>query len=145
MPINNRDVGNTIDEAARILASPLPRRQALRALGNILIGSLLAALGVKQANAGCIPGCASGQTCCPGLFGNVVKPFCIAAGRICCGSTSCASGQTCCTDEGQYFCVAGGRTCCGLSSCASNQSCCSEVCCSNNQACKFGRCQASQS
>ena len=40
-----------LDDIARILASPIPRRQALRLLGGILAGGILSTLGVKQAAA----------------------------------------------------------------------------------------------
>ena len=51
------------DEAARILAGPLPRRQALRRLVGMFAGGLLAAFGSGQAEAAtCKPACSAGQT-----------------------------------------------------------------------------------
>jgi hypothetical protein len=83
-------MSNLLDDAARILASPLPRRQALRALSRILAGTALAAFGTKIADAqpGCGPnGCPSGQVCCASQC---------TKGAICCGRSACAAQQKCC-------------------------------------------------
>jgi hypothetical protein len=125
-------MANLFDDAARILASPMPRRQALKALGRVLTGSLLAAFGVRQAESQaanpevrstCRPACSPDQKCCPG-YG--IAAFCVGASRICCGDKSCAAGASCCTDtRGQKFCSGVGRTCCGNTSCVTaEQKCC---------------------
>jgi hypothetical protein len=128
-------MGNLVDDAARILASPMPRRQAVQALSRVLMGSLLAALGVRdsQGQASCRPPCSGGQQCCPGGDGDNDaddrgRGFCVGSSRTCCGSTSCAAGQTCCTGRnGQKFCIDAGRTCCGDDAddaCRAGQTCC---------------------
>jgi hypothetical protein len=123
-------MGNLFDDAARILASPLPRRQALKALGRVLTGSLLAAFGVRQAesqsNGGnsspCRPACGRDQICCPGGGG---PAFCIGSGRSCCGKESCGPGSVCCTGpRGSRFCSGEGRRCCGATSCGPAEECC---------------------
>jgi len=121
---------NLFDDAARILAGPLLRRQALKALGRVLAGSLLAAFGVRQAesqaNGGnsspCRPACGRDQICCPGGGG---QAFCIGSGRLCCGNESCGPGSACCTgSNGQKFCSGAGKTCCGDTSCGPGSICC---------------------
>jgi hypothetical protein len=100
-----------LDQAARILASTAPRRQALKLLGSALVAGLFGAAGAAVANAQsvCAANCSSKQLCCPGLAprGKTATPFCIASERTCCGNVSCGPGQACCFN-----------TCCGI-----NQSC----------------------
>src|SRR5580704_12324874 len=115
------ETGNLVDDAARILASPLPRRQALKALSGVLTGGLLAALGVRRANAQtCNPACKGGETCCRGTNGRL---FCSIPGGTCCGNTSCNDAQQCCRTSAQPFCTTN-PICCGTSSCTSSESCC---------------------
>lgn len=123
-------MSNRLDDAARILASPLPRRQALRLAGGALAGYVLSTFGIRRAKAQNAPNtatakcgdhtCAKGQTCC-----NTGKtPFCVTQGRTCCGNTSCGNGQACCSTGSTPFCVTQGRTCCGNTSCGNGQGCC---------------------
>ncbi len=82
------------DEAARILARPVPRRQALRQLGGVLAGAIVGALGIAHvAAANCGGNCSSAQKCCPGAVG--CSPFCVRKGRRCCGCTSCRHTERC--------------------------------------------------
>lgn len=173
--MNSYETSSLIDDAARILASPLPRRQALKALCNLLTGAFLAGFVSRQADsetATCKPACARGQTCCPGTNG---KPFCVSAGQTCCGNTFCVSNESCCTGtNGQQFpsgpgnvccgnysygptqqcCRTGSQpftcdhtaTCCGNTSCPKGETCCGKsVCCGQNYACINGRCEPSKS
>ena len=117
-------IGNFVDHASRILASPLPRRQAFRTLGYAVTTTLFGAFGIKRAMAvgPCHPACTGGQTCCPGIFG---EPFCAPVGATCCGQTYCRSGQICChLNSGISYCAPAGRVCCGLITCSSGQTCC---------------------
>jgi hypothetical protein len=155
-------MGNLFDDAARILASPLPRRQALTAIGRILAGSILAAFGVRRADSQaaeplnsstCRPACTAGQRCCT----TSTPGFCVAASRVCCGKSSCPTGNACCVaTNGTTFCSGVGRTCCGNTSCAVGSACCTgttgqkfcaglgRVCCGNTscgaleQCCRTG-------
>jgi hypothetical protein len=130
--MENYETGNLIDDAARILAGPLLRRQALKALTQILLGSFFAAFGVRRAqsqaandtNSGtCRPACKDNDKCCPGTDGK--KAFCVDASQTCCGNTGCSRGQTCCRGtNGQRFCSSNDGTCCGNSSCSDKQQCC---------------------
>ena len=142
-----------IDDLARALASPMPRRQAVRAVTGLLGGSVLGSLGLKraiaQSAAGACPRgttkcgticCESGKTCCT----TSSKPFCITAGKVCCGSFSCTKGKICCTTSSKPFCATAGKTCCGSTACGKGQTCChNSTCCGPNQICKNGRCQSS--
>ena len=73
------------DEAARILASKMPRRRALGRLGALIGGSLMASLGASSAQAQttiCKVGsttitCGSGKVCCT----TSSKPFCVSSGK----------------------------------------------------------------
>ncbi len=114
-----------LDQAARILASEMPRRQALRRLGGLVAGGILATLGIESARAA-NPGpgaCPTGKTCPNGKGCCVtagIKPFCATIGKECCGSTACK------TTSGEH--------------------CCGSKCCKQNQAClPNGKCAASKS
>src|SRR5438067_2457671 len=95
------------DEAARILASQMPRRRAFKLVGSALVGGIVAALGMKRAvaaNCGSAT-CTGTQVCCPGT----TSPFCAAAGSVCCGNKACASGLACCNGT----CCRAGQGCVG--------------------------------
>ncbi len=135
-----------LDDVARTLAGPMPRRQALRLLGGALAGGILGVLGVKQAGAqqnerdrGDRCGgttCTRSQKCCN-------NSFCIPSTGVCCGTSatsSCTGTQKCCTTGPTPFCIPGSGVCCGASagtSCASGRKCCpgSNFCAQNNDIC----------
>ena len=130
--MTNRDMGSLVDDVARILASPVPRRQVLKALSRALTGSVLAAFAVRQAesqtretdedSSECRPACSRGQTCCPGASG---RPFCVSSPNSCCGDYSCGSNESCCTGtSGQKFSSGPGNKCCGDHSFGPTQQCC---------------------
>ena len=56
-----RKVQSLLDDVARILAKPAPRRQALRLAAGVFAGGLLGALGMKAAEP---DRCKSGYTAC---------------------------------------------------------------------------------
>jgi hypothetical protein len=136
-----------IDDAARILAGPTPRRGVLKLLGGALLGGLLGVLGVvpvsaQQAPSGqCSPPCKSGQKCCD----TGSKAFCASNSDICCGNTSCKTNGFCCNTGNSPFCRAQGESCCGNKTCKSDETCCANsACCkTTTQACVNGRCVAS--
>lgn len=98
-----------IDDVARLLAGPTPRRKALRLIGGSVSAALLGMLGVRPARAqtdakrGCDPSCPPGACC-----GQGSKAFCAGVGRFCCGSTSCLNNQVCCKNK---TCCAPGYIC----------------------------------
>ena len=121
------------DEAARVLASEMPRRQALKRLGALIGGSILATLGVSAAQAQVA--CGGGGLICSGKKSQCcltgTTPFCVTTGKLCCGSTSCKSGQFCCDKGTKPFCRTAKSICCGNNKCKS-----SEVCCGGTTCCK---------
>jgi hypothetical protein len=143
-----------VDDAARILASPMPRRQAISRLGALLFGSVVAGLGVRPAAAQtCRPECKGGDQCCPGNY-------CLTNGRLCCGnsaSTACLKSEVCCsTIGGGVFCSSPGHpgatgaeytSACCAALCNSSQKCCTYgtavFCCPKTSTCGEGRCSSS--
>lgn len=132
------------DEAARILATEIPRRQALLRIGALIGGGVLAALGVQVVEAQLV--CPKGKPPCPGKPGpGGYPPFCVSGNKTCCGKTSCPQNQTCCRGPTKDFCISGNKTCCGDNSCNQNEKCCNvnKVCC---KVCtKTGPCASSPS
>ena len=131
------NMSNFLDDVARSLASPLPRRKALKLLGGVLMGSLAATLWPRQAGAQeeeegltvtCKPACPATQHCCL-VHG---KPRCVTGS--CCGKHVCELTEACC---GNRVCCPRGRQCCGSSAHA--------ICCRENAACVKGRCSVSSS
>jgi len=98
------------DEAARILASQMPRRQAFKLLGGLLAGGIVAALGGERVEAaGCTAtSCKSGQKCCAGKN-------CRPVDEQCCGieGDSCKSDRPCCANctNKKPFCKTPKKTC----------------------------------
>ena len=76
-------MGRLIDDIARLVASPLPRRRALRLIAGTLASAALGALRPTPARAGtteCPPGQAQcGSTC----YESFCTPVCCPAGRAC--------------------------------------------------------------
>jgi len=137
-----------IDDLSRIIASPMPRRKALRLAGNMLGGGILAYLGLGRASRGhaqptrscgthqiqCGSTCCdSVETCCGGrCYGPDAKEH-----ADCCGSVLCSkAAQQCCTDH----CCRKTESCCGSRCCASGQACCHGKCCAPGQVCCGSTC-----
>ena len=147
-----------LDELARSLAGPLPRRNALKIMGAALIGAIVGAFnGVVRAQVACGDKiCKENQTCC--TTGDT--PFCITAGKLCCGDKKCDANKNCCPGIDKPFCATAGKLCCGDKKCDANKMCCTtgdepfcatigKICCGNkkcneNQRCVDGRCEASR-
>ncbi len=146
-----------IDDVARVVASPIPRRQALRFLGGAIATGIFGTLGAKLASAaGCPRGttacgsvcCESGKICCNEAG---YKPFCATNGKSCCGGNSCDGGHTCCRTGSKPFQVTRGKACCGNTACnkgsiccttssrpfcaTGGKKCCGSTACGNGQAC----------
>jgi len=109
-----------IDDVARIMASPLPRRKALKLLGSTFAGAVWAAVSVQPARAQC-----SGTTRCPD----------VPNGKACRANTPCETCPNCCcnlhepadhpfdgfdTSKPDGVCVigvpCGGQVCCAANS-----------------------------
>ena len=149
-----------IDEISRIIASPIPCRQAFRLLSRIVGGGLLASLGLGRASRGlaaqvtCSSGtrlcgtecCPNDLLCCGGICYGVVT----SQSYMCCGSSALCEKilQQCCTDHccnnthtccGQ-FCCPPSRQCCNGTCCTAGAVCCGATCCSAGRACCNGIC-----
>ena len=126
-------MAHIIDDIARILATPVPRRQAFRLLGRVLAGGFVGALGLKaqtvnslNSNSGVICGntrCQKNQTCCTQGQG-AYRPFCASQGKSCCGNSTMNSNQQCCRSGSSPFVAAKNQNCCGNGACNSGQTCC---------------------
>jgi hypothetical protein len=126
------------DDLSRVLARPIPRRQALRLAAAALAGGALAALRPATAHAAvCTPGeLQGGATTCPPFGGNFAR--CCPPGSSCCAGGG-PQGPQCCgtgTNLGNPYCCSGvccATPCCGgRACCQAGQDCCGGRCCSRD-------------
>src|ERR1700680_3187269 len=132
-----------IDDVARSLAGPMPRRNALKIFG----GLVLAALGVKRVAAddddneqSCRPRCSSAQHCCKGVNNNNNNQN---------NNNQNNNNNNQNNNGGSDFCLPRTFRCCGtIRNCPTSQVCCGSgaraVCCGRGQSCDDGRCSASR-
>ena len=142
-----------IDDLSRIIASPIPRRQALRLAGNMLGGGILAYLGLggpsrghaeesRRCGAHMVPCgkicCQPSEICCGGscYSPRLPKPLNCCGGKVLCSAVS----QQCCTDH----CCGKTENCCGAKCCAPGQACCKGQCCAPGEVCCNNRCVPSR-
>src|SRR2546426_10098410 len=92
--IGGMRMSNLFDDISRIIARPMPRRQAFKLVGGALGGAVLASLGLGKVSLALgAPGGRPGS-----LFDNC------PSGQTTCGTTSsgklrcCQTGQTCCNN-----------------------------------------------
>ena len=84
-----------IDDVARTLASPMPRRKAFRLIGKVVLGGALMAIGRKEAWAKTCAQCCASSTNCQGAGpGGTVGACCVTS------SVCCTTGQCCCPSTG---------------------------------------------
>src|SRR5437867_4293857 len=81
------------DDISRVLASPVPRRRALRLIFSGLVGTTVAAFGLGTAQAFACP---SGQFCCPS---NTTCTRCCSNSVVCCNSKCCNPGDACISNK----------------------------------------------
>jgi len=130
------------DDMARIIASPISRREVFRLVSGALGGAVIAALGLGRTSQGWGapaggPQATAAAACRPPLA------RCPSSGSpsTCCDSTI----QKCCTDKGAYCCPKG-STCCHGRCCESGEgeSCCGTaahpICCDRDDVCCGGKC-----
>ena len=108
---------NTLfDDIARIIASPVSRRQAVRLVSGAIGGAVLTSLGLArpfQAGAAAAVTCPTGSSPCT----NGTKSACCVN-----------DAQKCCNDVGAYCCTSS-QTCCRGKCCTSGAICCRGKCC----------------
>ena len=127
-----------IDELSRIIASPIPRRKALRLAGNMLGGGILAYFGLGRASRALARDprqCDRDEVTC---------------GRICCrpAETCCGEIETCLPPRfaryvnccGRAICWKTSQQCCVDHCCGKMDSCCGARCCGPESMCCNGRC-----
>jgi hypothetical protein len=85
-----------IDEVARTLATPMPRRRALRFLSSAVAAGMLGTLGLKEAGAQqaavCNPKCKMNETCCNGVC-CTPNQVCCGTAKVCCKQNQCVNGR----------------------------------------------------
>ena|SRR3989442_8468 len=89
------------DDIARALASPVPRRRAVKLIAGGLAGAVLAAFGPRRAAAQgtCSPACSGNNPQCCLPIGN----FCCPSSGVCCGGNKhcCNPGDSCVANKCQ--------------------------------------------
>jgi len=132
---NRGELSSRFDDIARIVASPIPRREVLQRLGGILGGGILAALGFGAVSM------LEAQT--PGACPISLEFYCANPN----GAHTCCRlhVQQCCVDRGAY-CCSSTQKCCNGTCCESNQTCCkgggtaTAKCCAPREICCNGKC-----
>lgn len=115
---------NTLfDDLARIIASPVSRRDAFRLVSTAVGGTLLVSLGLASPPLARSAGsCSGSQFCCDPSSCKV----CCNAGCVCCGNGNnarcCSPGSTCCGTGSNVTCCPSGCTCCGGVCCTGSTS-----------------------
>jgi len=105
---------NLFDEIARVLASPMPRRQALGHIIGGLFGA--AAIAAWPGRAHAADSCKKDGDCGTGMF-CCNKKVCCSSGELCCGpganSICCPAGGSCCGNGANTICCQPGEVCSG--------------------------------
>jgi hypothetical protein len=84
LPIQDKDMNDFIDNVSRILATPMPRRKAMKLFGGAFAAAVVAFAGAQPAEAAC----AKNQVTCGS-----------GANASCCKSSNCCygtNGKSCC-------------------------------------------------
>jgi hypothetical protein len=116
------------DNITRIVGSPVPRRQALKAIGGALLGAVFAGSTYRKTRA------AADQTCCQGDDGT-----CLLPGMADCNYAVVMWNQNNCAVQGGQW-VAGGSCCTESLACLPNENCCGFICCPPGGECFGGVC-----
>jgi hypothetical protein len=132
------------DELAKALATPMPRRRALRLIGSsLLAGTGIEALRSGRAGAAQTTGCPPPYVGCGNIklpHNPLVLPFCDGPGTTCCQGTSVDGPRAWTIPKGRYFCRPGytcspdnGGTC--VKGCPPERERCGKRCCPRDQCC----------
>jgi hypothetical protein len=116
------------DNITRIVGSPVPRRQALKAIGGALLGVVFAGSSYRKTRA------AADQTCCQGDAGT-----CVLQGTVDCNYATVAWTEIdCIWRVGQW--LDGGSCCTESLACRADENCCGFICCPPEKQCFGGVC-----
>jgi len=144
----SREMSALIDDVSRIVASPIPRRRALRLVSGVVAGGILTSLGLGRASrtlGAQVNTCTDGQvqcgaTCCYGdemCCGGTCYGAAVSASYSCCGGELCRKeSEQCCTNH----CCRKTQTCCGLQCCSAGRACCHGQCCAPRAVCCGNTC-----
>src|SRR5437870_6485917 len=105
-----------LDDIARIIASSVSRRQAIRLVSRAVGGAVLTSFGPGRA----LRGWAAQAVTCP----QGSSPCTKGSTSTCCSNDS----QKCCNDVGAYCCTSS-QTCCQGKCCKAGAVCCNGKCC----------------
>ena len=136
-----RKMSSLFDDVSRIVASPIPRRQAFRLLSRAVGSAVLASIGLGRASrslgapqgdgqgtsAPCGPDrFACGRGCCDSRREECCRGRCIPRGHKCCpDGHDCPSTHECCRDR----CMPRGHKCCDDGhGCPPTHECCRDRC-----------------
>ena len=120
-------MSDLFDDISRIIARPMPRRQAFKLVGGAVGGTVLASLGLGGASRILAANC--GRATCTGSQSCCFNTLCCSSSAVCCKSSSgnpkcCNPGTICCPQTGKpgkfQCCVAGSgssNTCVGATKC----------------------------
>ena len=108
-------MNDLIDNVSRILATPMPRRRALKLFGGALAAAVVAVAGVQPASAaGCKKG-EVGTTCGSGTNAKCCTPgtCCAVKGTVvtCCTKTQCVCSNGTCASSTGGVCPSGCSKC----------------------------------
>jgi len=135
-----------MDDIARIIASPISRRKALKLVGGTISGAVLASLGLGKAAFG-LPLPYDAQQTQDQSGGDDHHKGCgkdeIACGKTCCDKDKQCCGDTCCDKEAvccKNRCCRHDETCCGDRCCGKEAVCCKSRCCGREETCCGDHC-----
>ena len=126
------------DDVARALATPMPRRAALRLAGVVALGGLTGALRPGRARAGWDDFCPAGKVLCVQSKSPPTPATCCNPGDVCCAGATwagCCPKGTSCPDCATT--CRKGTTPCGTDCCEADEVCANGVC--KKRGCPPGR------
>lgn len=146
-------MGELFDDVSRILASPMPRRSALKLVMAVVAGSSVAAIWPISGSAAgtCSGTCTKGFTDCGCTDPNSGSCCDPTIGDLCCGDGCCKAGLCCESGGGSFNCCQPGEICAGFGTsaatclpkipctrrteCRPGSTCCGGKCCPPGHAC----------
>jgi len=132
-----------LDKVARIMASQVPRRQAVRLIATGLAAAVAAHFGIRSVLAQNSPNTVNGK--CTGNTPVPCGKTCCSAGEFCLNNAVCCPSKNACISGFSQVCCSSGTICAGGQCCQPGQVCSSwggSICCPSNYICVNGACCA---